>query len=81
MSDLLNHTYMDGLPVEKQAERAVAYTLCRIRDDSYVGYFMGPGAQAFSLLTKAYAAMTSKPVSEIRQDFACRDPRNPRHDD
>lgn len=70
-------TEMTGLPPEQQAKRAIEHALCRIRDHSGIGWYMGIGSSAFALLTEAYASLTGLPVDEVRHRFKCRDPRNP----
>jgi len=44
---------------------AVKYVLDRSQTDPDLGYYLGPGMQAFYLLCKAEAAHLGKPLPEI----------------
>lgn len=44
---------------------AVKYVLDRSQTDPDLGYYLGPGMQAFYLLCKAEAAYLGKPLAEV----------------
>jgi hypothetical protein len=44
---------------------AVKYVLDRSQTDPDLGYYLGPGTQAFYLLCKAEAAHLGKPLQEV----------------
>lgn len=75
--DIWSSTQMDGQPGVVQANSAIAHALQRIRDHSTIGYYMGLGSQTFCLLTEAYATLQNVPVSDVRRNFQCTDPRDP----
>ena len=47
------------------AKSAIAYTLCRIRDNENIRWHMGDGTEAFSRLVKAQAAFDGKSEAEV----------------
>jgi hypothetical protein len=75
--DLFTDIQMAGLPAEQQARRAILYALQRIQGDPYIGYQMGLGTQAFSLLTEAAATLTGEPLEKLRRGFNAKNPRDP----
>jgi hypothetical protein len=44
---------------------AVKYTLDRSQTDPDLGYYLGPGMQAFFLLCKAEAAFSGQPLADV----------------
>jgi len=73
-----DHKQMADRPPLDQARHALVHLLMRIRDHDYVGWYLGPGTQAFDLATEAYAAVTGRPLDELRREFAPRNPTDPR---
>lgn len=55
------------LPLHEQLYRAVRYVLDRSQRDPDLGYYIGPGTQAFKELCQAEAAYTGKPLAEIEE--------------
>ncbi len=47
---------------------AVKYALDRSQTDPDLGYYLGPGTQAFYLLCKAEAAHLGQPLAEIEKE-------------
>lgn len=74
---MMTHTEMDGLQPIEQASRAISYVLERIRTDPDIGWNMGFGTQAFSLLTEAMATLDNAPVVTVRERFLPLNPRDP----
>jgi hypothetical protein len=49
---------------------AVLWILLRMRADPRLAYLIGPGSEAFALLTAEQAAAEKKDVAEFRREFA-----------
>lgn len=47
---------------------AVKYVLDRSQTDPDLGYYLGPGMQAFYLLCKAEAAHLGRPLAEVEKE-------------
>lgn len=57
MTNPLTHTQMAGLPADRQAVKALRHVLRRVQDDPRVAHLMGPGSQAYDLMTEALASL------------------------
>lgn len=68
--DLYESTQMDGKMPAEQATRAIRHTLDRIHGHKIIGWHMGMGTQAFSLLTEALASLTGQTVRSQREAYA-----------
>jgi hypothetical protein len=73
----LRDPQMKGLSAEEQAKKALNHILNRIRVDPIIGWYLGYGTQSFSLLTEAYAALFSKSLKEVQDEFMPENPRDP----
>lgn len=52
------------------AEKAVAHILHRMRRDGRLAYLIGPGSEAFDLLTQAHAETMGEDLAQFRATFA-----------
>jgi hypothetical protein len=55
-------------PATEGLYEAVKYVLDRSQTDPDLGYYIGPGTQAFYLLCKAEAAHTGKPLEQVERE-------------
>ena len=72
---------MADIPPVAQGKAALFHVLTRIRDHEHVGYYLGPGSQAFDLVTEAYATLTAEDVASVRRAYAPRGATKPRDGD
>ena len=75
---LMTEKQIEGMTSEQQAKKAIAHVLQQIRDNPDVGWYLGLGTQSFSLLTEAAATLFAQPLDEVREQFQCRNARDPR---
>lgn len=54
----------------QKAKKAIAYALTRIKDNWQIGYHMGPGTQAYALLTEAAALLYDEPEAKVYANFS-----------
>jgi hypothetical protein len=74
----MDYKSMPDLNPTEQAKKAIQHILIRIRDDSNIGWYMGLGTAAFTMLTEAAASLYGEPIEKVREAFLPRDPKDPR---
>lgn len=72
------HQSMKDVPPVEQAKRALAHILGLIRNDPFVGWYLGYGTESFAAATEAFAALEGRNVLAVRQEFAPTNPRDPK---
>lgn len=69
MTNPLTHTQMDGLPADRQAVKALRHVLRRVQDDTRVAHLMGPGSQAYDLMTESLASLEGISAETVRKIY------------
>ena len=64
-----NHRQMADLSPEKQAAKAIAHVIGRMRADDRIYHLMGEGSQSFDLLTEAHAALSGQDLVAVRESL------------
>jgi hypothetical protein len=72
-----DHKSMSDLTPERQAKKALAHILDRVRSDSRVGWYLGHGTESFALATEALATLTGNAVFAVRKAYAPENPKDP----
>lgn len=69
MTNPLTHTQMADLPADRQAVKALRHVLRRVQDDARAAHLMGPGSQAYDLMTEALASLDGISVETVRKIY------------
>ena len=75
--NIYEHRIMDGKNELEQATQAIGHVLRRIATNPAIFNMMGPGSEAFDLLTESFATLTGEPVVDLRMTFY-NNPNQPR---
>jgi hypothetical protein len=75
--DLMTSTSIDGLSADAQMEKALLHVARQIKNDPFIGWYMGLGTETFSLVTEALATRKGEALEHVRKCCLPLAPRNP----